>query len=793
MAQRNRQQNSDAASPPAVFWKVEGNLLNLGVLRPLAFLAQNAQGFSERWIRLAGLVLLTPVWLIFLLIHKVFATRLLHTVLRGMSRDRLDLLGEEYFHYVLKPRLRPQAVEELKRCVAAKGPVVLLSCSLEHMVRPLALHLGVERILTNRLEFRDGLTTGRLREPVVRPTLPVLLGIARGTDGQVSEQRLSQMFRSQQTHSDWKSAILASRRQVFHRTHPIVLFDPRKRPAPLSVRETLAGKHILLIGVTGFIGKVWLVHLLKDLAEIGKIYVLIRRHGAHTALRRFEKIVAESPLFDSFHEQYGDRLAEFLRERIEVVEGDVSRPGLGIEPVTLHRLSRKLDLVVNSSGLTDFNPDLREALATNVDSVIHMLDFLRQSDHAALLHLSTCYAVGTCDSRVSEEPAAHYTPARVAGFDAERERQSLHELVRRAEARSHSPLLAEEFRRHALEKGSAGKSLSGLALEKQIWKQRNRWLRNYLTRVAMRRARELGWPNTYTFTKSLAESLIQELRSDLPIAVVRPSIVESSVEQPFRGWIEGVNTSAPLSYLLGTYFRQLPSNEQKCLDVIPVDLVCRGMTLIAAALIRRQHEKLYHLATSASNPCNMRRSIELTCLAHRKYYRTQDGLGHWLRSRFETIPVSKERYQKFSAPRQRALVRAIQRTTPPLPFLPPPLVKTERNLDRVEKIIALYEPFILHNDHVFEAENIERLSQALPPEERESFGYDVRSIDWWDYWINVHIPAQRRWSYPLLEGRPLESRPQRTFHLAGPPASTLAEGNSPGDENARPFATWPSS
>ena len=39
--------------------------------------------------------------------HRVVATRLLHTVLRGVSKDRLDLLGEEYFEYVFKPRLKP--------------------------------------------------------------------------------------------------------------------------------------------------------------------------------------------------------------------------------------------------------------------------------------------------------------------------------------------------------------------------------------------------------------------------------------------------------------------------------------------------------------------------------------------------------------------------------------------------------------------------------------------------------------------------------------------------------------
>jgi long-chain acyl-CoA synthetase len=271
--------------------------------------------------------------------------------------------------------------------------------------------------------------------------------------------------------------------------------------------------------------------------------------------------------------------------------------------------------------------------------------------------------------------------------------------------------------------------------------------------------------------------------------------VESSLDEPFRGWNEGINTSAPLSYLLGTYFRQLPTNERKCLDIIPVDVVCHGMTLIAAALIGRRHDRMYQLATSASNPCDMRRSIELTCLAHRKYYRSQGGLKPWLRSRFDTIPVSKERYQNFSAPRQKALIRAIQKTTEQLTFMKAPFARQERNLDRVEKIIELYEPFILHNDHVFEAENVERLSWALPPNERRDFGYDPRALDWWEYWINIHIPAQRKWSYPLIEGRPLEARPPRTFHLNGAHNSREngSSSETASDPVPKPVATWPSS
>jgi long-chain acyl-CoA synthetase len=252
--------------------------------------------------------------------------------------------------------------------------------------------------------------------------------------------------------------------------------------------------------------------------------------------------------------------------------------------------------------------------------------------------------------------------------------------------------------------------------------------------------------------------------AELPIAVVRPAIVETSAEKPFVGWNEGINTSASLSYLLGTYFRQLPSNESKRLDIIPVDAVCAGMTLIAAAIVERRHDQLYQLATSVTNPCDMGRSIELTSLAHRRHYRAQEGLESWLRLRFDAIPVSKTRYQRMSAPAQKAIVKSIQRIMSPLPLKKTPLVKTERNLERVETLIELFEPFILFNEHDFAAENVEKLSHALVEDEQQEFGYKARMLDWWDYWINVHIPALRKWTYPLIEGRPLEVRPARSLH-----------------------------
>ena len=768
--------NHNSSAAPTVYWRVEGSLLDLTVVRPIAFFTWNAQTFAERFRR-RGLIFIMALLRPFLYsTNRKFATRVVHTVLRGVTRDRLDLLGEEFFDYKLKPRLKEGGVKQVQELVKTGADVVLVSQALDHIMRPLARHLGVRHIVANRLEFRDGTATGRLLEPVIRPRGAFAPFQENMPDGRRAPKTLARHLDI--SLEELRSAVVPAERQIDPPRPPIVHFEGQRQAQGFSVRRAFADKHVMLIGVTGFIGKVWLANTLLDLPDVKRIYLLIRRQKSNPAERRFEKMIEDSPVFDPLFERYGDGLPDFLREKIEVVEGDVTLPGLGLTESIARSLQKNLDLIVNSSGLTDFNPDLRDALATNTDAAVNILEFVRSSDHAGLLHLSTCYVAGEQDGRVGERLTPNYTPRAVAGFDAEQEWRTLQEVVKNAEIHAESEEVTSGLRMQAQSKEHAAKNLQGAALENQIRKNRVRWLKTYLTEAGTRRAKELGWPNTYTLTKSLAESLIAKYGAGLPVAVVRPAIVETSVSKPFLGWNEGINTSASLSYLLGTYFRQLPSNESKRLDIIPVDAVCSGMTLIAAAIMERRHDPLYQLATSVTNPCDMGRSIELTSLAHRKHYRAQEGLESWLRLRFDAIPVSKTRYNRMSAPAQKAIVKSIQRIMSPLPLKKAPLVKTERNLERLEKLIELFEPFILLNEHDFIAENIEKLSYALVPEEQDQFGYDTRGLDWWEYWINIHIPALRRWTYPLIEGRPLEARPPRSFQLAPANGDTVKTGTN---------------
>src|SRR5207245_10731044 len=135
-------------------------------------------------------------------------------------------------------------------------------------------------------------------------------------------------------------------------------------------RKAMAGKQVMLIGVTGFIGKVWLVNTLMDLPEIEKVYLLVRRQKSNPAIDRFEKMIEESPVFDPLYARYGLDLPAFIGKKVEVVEGDVTQPDLGLALGSYEKFRKHLGLIINSCGLTDFNTVLRHALAPTVADVL---------------------------------------------------------------------------------------------------------------------------------------------------------------------------------------------------------------------------------------------------------------------------------------------------------------------------------------------------------------------------------------------------------------------------------------
>src|SRR5690606_8691659 len=99
---------------------------------------------------------------------------------------------------------------------------------------------------------------------------------------------------------------------------------------PLPVSETLTGRHILVTGATGFLGKVFVSMLLHEVPAVGKLYLLVRERKHETAAQRVVNELVNSPAFDPLRERYSDGLEDWVLERVEVVPGEVTEKNFGL-------------------------------------------------------------------------------------------------------------------------------------------------------------------------------------------------------------------------------------------------------------------------------------------------------------------------------------------------------------------------------------------------------------------------------------------------------------------------------
>src|SRR5260370_9481914 len=100
---------------------------------------------------------------------------------------------------------------------------------------------------------------------------------------------------------------------------------------------------------------------------------------------------------------------------------------------------------------------------------------------------------------------------------------------------------------------------------------RKPWVEERLKEIGRDRALSWGWPNTYSYTKSLGEQLVFAARDSIVATVVRPSIIESALSYPLPGRNQGVNTSAPLTYLAGHVNPFYPAHGELAPPIPPVD------------------------------------------------------------------------------------------------------------------------------------------------------------------------------------------------------------------------------
>ncbi|MFL5358391.1 AMP-binding protein [Archangium sp.] len=542
----------------------------------------------------------------------------------------------------------------------------------------------------------------------------------------------------------------------------------------LNVTEVFTGKRLLFAGSTGFVGKVTLSMLLSRYGEtLDKLYVLVRKGSAPSAERRFFDKVATSEPFQPLRDAYGEEGAlEFIRRKVEVLDGDITDPLMGLTPEQADVLTGKVHAIVNCAGLVSFNPSLEVGLNVNTHGVKYTVE-LALKWNVPLIHMSTAFVAGNRSGLVFEdEEVVGYFPRRDEldgrDFSLEQELADAEKVVARLREEADDKALASLFRKKALERleEEGRDATDDKTLRLAMGRERKLWLTGELVRAGMERAKHWGWPNTYTYTKSLGEQVMASTPG-LRYAIVRPSIVESAQHFPFPGWNEGFTTSAPLAFAGIKGHRNIPAGDKAILDMIPVDHVAGATIGITAHCMQVEERRVYNLASGDVNPFYASRSIELVGLYRRRYYRNKESgnaLMNEVRSRVEPIPVSRQVFENLSAPMfvkgARFLRKVIDEVKPAwgAPSVQAMLEKARTTLDDVENqamslvgLIELFLPFLYDNRYVFRCDNTRSVYARMAHHDRVRIPWAPEAIDWRVYFLDTHLPGLEKWVFPGLE------------------------------------------
>jgi long-chain acyl-CoA synthetase len=507
---------------------------------------------------------------------------------------------------------------------------------------------------------------------------------------------------------------------------------PLEGMGEVSAIDVFTNKTMLLLGGTGFVGKVLLATILDRFPELKHLLVQVRPKKNISGEQRFYAEVLQSPPLRSVVERIGGERA--VRGKVQVVEGDLDQPLCGISDAQIARLKGSIDVVVNLAGVVDFDPPVNESFETNVYGIEHLIALVKLLG-AKLVHVSTSYVAGKRNGRIVEdEPINGYFPLRYSH-----------------DARHFS--VAEEIKWYedfvADTRSSRGSN--------------PRPVRERLREGGMNRAESWGWTNTYTYTKSMGEQLIAAT-PDLQYAIVRPAIVESSLRFPFAGWNEGFTTSAPLVLMGGEGVKGWPVRKDGPLEIIPVDLVASGILIATAAVLAGKNKRVYHLASADENPIMLPRLVAFLGMNSRyKHKRKKSGnrLANLWKAYVDTRVITVESLQTRRARFHRGLdvihaaltlAKTIMGSEKVGPYLKS-LRDTRRQIRQQEVTLDKFLPFMFHNSFIFETRNIREAARMLTSEDLKRVQWDPETIDWADYWVNIHTKGIEKWIRPVFAAR----------------------------------------
>ncbi|PWT87527.1 MAG: AMP-dependent synthetase [Acidobacteria bacterium] len=549
---------------------------------------------------------------------------------------------------------------------------------------------------------------------------------------------------------------------------------------PFSPAEIFNGRNLFFVGGTGFLGKVTLSMLLERYPQIGKIYLMVRAGSGDDSEERFWNNIFASPAFDPLRNRYREQVQDYLKQKLIIVGGDITQDNLGYTEQQAQQIANDVDIVLNSSGNVSFNPPLETALKTNVTGTRNLLTFVKRMRNPRFVHTSTCFVAGNRSGQVWEDdPLIGYFPRREelkdVEFSVEKEIKDCERLTRSVVEEAEDATLNAEFRTTArkrlIEEGRDPDEGNNLSLAAA--RERKDWIRSRMSELGLQRAKWWGWPNIYTYTKSMGEQMIAA-ETGITRAIVRPAIVESSVVYPFAGWNEGFNTTAPLILFALKGQNEYPVNPDLILDVIPVDFVSAALLAVTAQTIVETPKLVHQLCTGDVNPARMRRTVTLLGLYKRQHFKNKEDGNRFLNAlgaRMEARPVSDEYFRRIVPYVHKKTIEfnkflSRQKTYGTLSGL---IQSVKKGVDHLEAFLTegldaydQFRPFMVENLYRFRADNVRTLFARLSREDSKQLIWAPEKIDWYHYWLKVHFPGLQKWVFPKMEeiGKP---KPKRVY------------------------------
>ena len=522
----------------------------------------------------------------------------------------------------------------------------------------------------------------------------------------------------------------------------------------LDVTRVFEGARLVVLGGTGFLGKVFWSMLLDRYPGVGRIYLVVRPKNGMSPAERFRRDIAGTDALAS--------VRSVLEEKVEPIDGDMGRPLCGLEENLVRELRGTIDAVINVAGVVDFNPPLDDALDANAFGAQNLVDLARALGDVPVMHTSTCYVAGTRKGLVREEdPRVHPFPrAEELGaelWDPDREIAEGLDLIAQAKHRCEDAFRQSEFAERARKNLLArGEPVHGEPYERELARVKRKFISDRLVEAGLDRATHWGWPNVYTYTKAIGEQVVA--RSGLSFTIARPACCESTLTYPMVGYNEGINTSAPLLYMMMKGQQQIMARHVP-LDFIPTDHVVAGMILALAELLEGTAPPVYQFGASDVNPCSAQRFGELCGLYKRKHYQRKSGnpILNALQARLEPTFIDRARFDLTGPPAiarvTRELASLVKKTSPVLRPAAKVLEGVAKREEKIGAIQELFEPFSSTPMGPFDCSNTRAAFARLSQEDKAKLPWAPETIDWADWMMNVHMPAMEKRVFPEMDRR----------------------------------------